>query len=272
MALHLLRITGARTHYLTDVDAPDGLFAVNRRGLGMPEGFYVPAQVLQGHRPVHPTENVERDAEDDITALVGLWAFSRDSRQGIRLIRRTENQDHRFFAALRFDVPTWGALSADDIVSAHLYYRVRPWQVGGEPWANSAAGCDGPPVAEAQRLTLPLTDALPVRAGRGPTWPVAPPLALPLPAGQLGLDVTGIVREWHGNTRLDAGPLAGLLLLQPGRPTIRRSGVESVPLFPNRRRRTHWVREPQWRVSSGFFEFRCARLLGHFQIHLHTRD
>lgn len=272
MALHLLRITGARTHYLTDVDAPDGLFAVNRRGLGMPEGFYIPAQVLQGHRPVHPSENVERSAEDELTALVGLWAFSRDFRRGIRLVRRTENQDHRFFGALRFDVDTWGNLSADDIVSAHLHYRVRPWLVGGEAWTSSAAGCDGPPVAEARRLTLPLVDALPLRTGRGPTWPVSPPPALPLPPGQLGLDVTGIVQQWHRDTGLHARSLAGLLLLHPGRPTTGGAGVESVPLFPNRRRRTHWVREPQWRVSSGFFEFRCARLLGNFQILMQTRD
>jgi len=273
MAVQMLRLTGTRSFYLTDTDGPNTRFAVDRRGLGMPEGFFIPGQHLRGHPPVHGADSQLRDADGELTALVGLWASSRDFRRGIGLIKRTENQDRRFFGALRFDLPTWGSLQHQDILSAQLHYRVRPWVVGGEHWTNSDGGCAVNKVAEARRLTQALPYSAPVRQGNGHVWRVELPSALPLERGPMGLDVLDIVREWHRDTRAEARERAGNLLLYPARPDLGHSGrLESVPLFPNRRRRTHWVRQNRWKVEDGHYAFRCASLLGHFYILMNTRD
>ncbi len=273
MAVQLLRPTGTRSFYLTDADGPHTRFSVDRRGFGMPEGYYVPGQHLFGHDPVHWVDSQVRNTDSELTALVGLWASSRDFRRGLRFIKRTENHDRRYFGALRFHLPTWGSVSPEDILVAQLHYRVRPWVVDGESWINSDSGCATNKVGEARRLAQSLPYSAPVRQGNGHAWRVEPPPALALDRGPMGLNVLDVVREWHRDMRPGARERVGNLLLYPARPELGRvATLESVPLFPNRRRRTHWVRQSRWKVEDGHYEFRCASLLGSFYILMNTRD
>lgn len=268
MALHILQPTGTRTLLLEDHAFGGGAAQASRRGLAGPD---YPNQHLAGHDAVTGLSEPVQDSAH-LTTLVGVYASSQDFRAGLRLVRRTTNLDQRLVGAVRFAHGTFGSLSADTILAAELHYRQAPWGFDGWVQDNTEDGCMANKVAQAYRLSEPLEELQGSLQAATQAWPVTGSAAQPLEAGPTGLDVTDIVRGWHRDSRATGRRHQGNLLLLPALPSLLSGGLRSVPIAPNRRRRTHWVRESRWRVGPHLHEFRCMAQLTGIYILMHTRD
>jgi hypothetical protein len=267
MALHVIAATGTRSLLLQEEAFGGGVWRVNRRGFA---GLDLPQQHLATEGEVGA---LSRPVEDSalLSTMVGVFASSRDFRVGLHWVKRTTNFDQRFVGALRFANDTFYRVRADDIVAAELHYRQLPWSADGGDQTTSDAGCAANKVGEGWRLRETINNLQGSLRDTVQSWPVNGSPAQPLPTGLLGLDVTEIVRGWHRDARPMGIHLQGHLLLLPAMPRLDRTGLQSVPLFPNRRRRTHWVRDGRWRVGDNRFEYRCSAQLTGFSILMQTR-
>lgn len=268
MALHVIQPTGTRSLLLQEDAFGGGVWRSNRRGFA---GLDLPQQHLASAGAVSEGSSPVEDSAR-LSTLVGVSASSRDFRVGLRWVKRTTNFDQRFVGAVRFDNESFHRIRADDIVAAELHYRELAWTVDGVVQTNTEDGCAANKVGEAWRLSQTIDNLQGSLRETVRDWPVSGSPALPLTSGPLGLDVTDIVRAWHRDARASGIALQGHLLLLPAMPRLDRTGLQSVPLFPNRRRRTHWVREGRWRAGNNRFEYRCAAVLTGLSILMHTRD
>lgn len=268
MALYVIEPTGTRSLLLQEDAFGGGVWRTNRRGFA---GLDLPQQHLS-NEPAVAADSAPVDAHARLSTVVGVMASSRDFRVGLRLVKRTSNLDQRLVGAVRFAQDTFFRVAADDILAAELHFREAPWVVGGAVQVNTEDGCVANKVGQGWRLRDSINHLQGSLKSTIQSWPVSGTAALPLSSGPLGLDVTDIVRGWHQDARASGVHLQGHLLLLPAMPRLGRAGLQGVPLFPNRRRRTHWVREDRWRVANHRFEYRCAALLTGMSILMHTRD